>query len=367
MTPQLPQLGPAARVDVQTASARYTIDIQPGMAPKIASLLDRVSAPKRRFVVSSTTVWRLHGNAVARAIVDEPILISDGERYKTLQTVGRIYDGLLRANADRATTLIAFGGGVVGDIAGFAAATYLRGVPIVQVPTTLLAQVDSAIGGKVGVNHQLGKNLIGAFHQPLAVVVDPLLLATLPRREFRAGLYEVVKYGVIASRTLFERVDANLPAIFAREPAALMPIISESCQIKATIVGQDERESGPRRALNFGHTTGHALEAVTKYRRFRHGEAVAYGMLIAADLAVRRGAMPPADRQALASLITRMGPLPPLGDLQAAQVIEAMGRDKKVVAGRLHFVLPTSLGTTEVVTDVSNKELRTALATAGLR
>jgi 3-dehydroquinate synthase len=367
MTAQPPALAPAARIDVQAASARYTIEIQPGMAPNIGTLLDTLSAPKRRIIVSSTTVWRLHGNAIARASEDEPILIADGERYKSLQTVGRIYDGLIRANADRATTLIALGGGVVGDIAGFAAATYLRGVPVVQVPTTLLAQVDSAVGGKVGVNHQLGKNLIGAFHQPLAVVVDPLLLATLPRREFRAGLYEVVKYGVIASRSLFERVDADLPAIFARDPAALMPVISESCRIKATIVGQDERETGPRRALNFGHTTGHALEAVTKYRRFRHGEAVAYGMLIAADLAVRRGAMPPADRQALASLITRMGPLPPLGDLPAAQVIEAMGRDKKVVAGRLHFVLPTSLGTTEVVTDVSDKELRTALAAAGLR
>lgn len=365
------QLPEAARIDVQAASARYTIDIQPGLTPRLGEVLDRISAPKRRLVVSSATVWRLHGSTVARAIKndprkDEPILIADGERYKTLQTVGRIYDALVRANADRATTLIALGGGVVGDVAGFAAATYLRGVPVVQVPTTLLAQVDSAIGGKVGVNHQLGKNLIGAFHQPIAVAVDPLLLVTLPRREFRAGLYEVVKYGVIANRALFERLDADLPAIFAREPAALMPIITESCRIKARIVEQDEREAGPRRALNFGHTAGHALEAVTKYRRFRHGEAVAYGMLIAADLAVRRGAMPPSDREALTALVTRMGPLPPVGDLPAAQIIEAIGRDKKVVAGRLHFVLPTSLGTTAVVTDVSDKELRAALAAAGL-
>ena len=164
---------------------------------------------------------------------------------------------------------------MVGDIAGFAAATYLRGVPVVQVPTTLLAQVDSAIGGKVGVNHPLGKNLIGAFHQPRAVVVDPTLLATLPRREFRAGLYEVVKYGVIASRPLFDRVAATLPALFTRDADALLPIIAESCRIKAAVVEQDERETGLRRTLNFGHTAGHALEAVTKYRRFRHGEAVA--------------------------------------------------------------------------------------------
>jgi 3-dehydroquinate synthase len=372
MTAQPTQGPESARVDVQAASARYAIDIQPGLAARLGDVLDRIAAPKRRFIVSSTTVWRLHGNPVARAIkndpkTEEPILISDGERFKTLQTVGRIYDSLVRANADRATTLIALGGGVVGDVAGFAAATYLRGIPVVQVPTTLLAQVDSAVGGKVGVNHQLGKNLIGAFHQPLAVAVDPLLLGTLPRREFRAGLYEVVKYGVIASRALFERLDADLPAIFAREAGALMSIITESCRIKARIVSEDEREAGPRRALNFGHTAGHALEAVTKYRRFRHGEAVAYGMAIAADLAVRRGAMPPADRQALTTLITRMGPLPPVGDLSAAQIIEAIGRDKKVVAGRLHFVLPTSLGTTQVVTDVSEKELKTALAAAGLR
>jgi 3-dehydroquinate synthase len=367
MTLQPTEVPDAARIDVRAGSARYPVDIQPGLAERLDAVLDRVAAPKRRFVVSSATIWRLHGNTVARLTKDDPILIPDGERYKTVQTVGRIYDALIRAGADRATGLIALGGGIVGDVAGFAAATFLRGIPVVQVPTTLLAQVDSAIGGKVGVNHALGKNLIGAFHQPLAVAVDPLFLRTLPRREFRAGLYEVVKYGVIASRTLFDHIDSNLQAIFAREHAALMPIITESCGIKAAIVEQDEREAGPRRALNFGHTAGHALEAVTKYRRFRHGEAVAYGMLIAADLAVRRGAMPNEDRQALAALITRMGPLPPISDLPAAQVLEAIGRDKKVVAGRLHFVLPTSLGTTEAVTDVSDKELGVALAAAGLR
>ncbi len=372
MTSQPTQPAESAHLDVHAASARYAVDIGPGLAERLSTILDRVHAPARRFVVSSATIWRLHGRSIASAmkegtIEDSPILIPDGERYKTVQTVGRVYDALIRTNADRATTLIAFGGGVIGDVVGFAAATYLRGIPVVQVPTTLLAQVDSAIGGKVGVNHALGKNLIGAFHQPLAVVIDPLLLGTLPRREFRAGLYEVVKYGVIASRTLFERVDSGLPAIFAREPSALMPILTESCRIKATIVGEDERESGPRRALNFGHTAGHALEAVTKYRRFRHGEAVAYGMLVAADLAVRRGAMSEADREALAALITRMGPLPPVGDLPAAQIIEAMGRDKKVVAGRLHFVLPRSLGETQMVTDVTDAEMRAALGAIGVR
>ena len=196
-------------------------------------------------------------------------------------------------------------------MAGFAAATYLRGIALVHVPTTLLAQVDSAIGGKVGVNHPLGKNLIGSFYQPHAVVIDPLVLATLPRREFRAGLYEVIKYGMTSSRSLFERVARERQAIFARTPDALTPIIAESCRIKASVVAADEREAGPRRILNFGHTAGHALEAVTKYRRFRHGEAVAYGMLVAAELARARGALADLDRQALADLIASLGPLPP--------------------------------------------------------
>jgi 3-dehydroquinate synthase len=298
---------------------------------------------------------------------EEPILLPDGERYKNVTTVMRIYDALIRASADRASCLIAVGGGVVGDITGFAAATYLRGVPVVQVPTTLLAQVDSAIGGKTGVNHPLGKNLIGAYHQPLAVLVDPALLATLPRREFRAGLYEAIKYGIIASRALFETITQDLPKLFARDATALVPVIAESCRIKADIVGLDERESGPRRALNFGHTAGHALEAVTKYRRFRHGEAVAYGMLVAAELGVRRGTFTAADRDALAMLIAQMGPLPPIGDLPVSELLQAMGRDKKVVAGKLHFVLPTSIGSTTTVTNVATNELVEALAAIGVR
>jgi 3-dehydroquinate synthase len=312
-------------------------------------------------------VWGQHGEAFAGLSTDEPILLPDGERHKTLATVMRIYDALIRAAADRATCLIAVGGGVVGDITGFAAATFLRGVPVVQVPTTLLAQVDSAIGGKTGVNHPLGKNLIGAYHQPLAVVVDPLLLGTLPRREFRAGLYEVIKYGIIASRPLFARIADGLPKLFARDTESLVPVIAESCRIKAEVVGADEREAGPRRALNFGHTAGHALEAVTKYRRFRHGEAVAYGMLVAAELAVRRGTLDPADRTQLAELIAKMGPLPPVGDLPAADLIQAMRRDKKVVAGTLHFILPAGIGATTVATDVSEGELREALAAIGVR
>src|SRR5687767_3022562 len=312
----------AIRIDVRAASAAYPVQIAAGSSGALARLLDDIRAPGRRFIVSTAPVWQLHGDAVRGVTREDPILLPDGERHKTVATVTRIYDALIRAAADRASTIVAIGGGVTGDIAGFAAATYLRGVPVVQVPTTLLAQVDSAVGGKVGVNHPMGKNLIGAFHAPLAVAIDPTLLGTLPRREFRAGLYEVVKYGVIASRDLFDRVASNLSALFAREPGKLVPVIADSCAIKAGIVEADERETGVRRTLNFGHTAGHALEAVTKYRRFRHGEAIAYGMLVAAQLGVARGTFDPAARDELSALIVQMGPLPAVADLSAAQVVE---------------------------------------------
>jgi 3-dehydroquinate synthase len=352
---------------VRAASASYPVEIAPNLSERVSASLDALQLPRRRFIVASTTVWRLHGERFHTVTNEEPILLPDGERYKQLATVGRVYDALVRAQADRASAIIAIGGGVLGDIAGFAAATFLRGVPFVQIPTTLLAQVDSAIGGKVGVNHPMGKNLIGAFHQPAAVLVDPVLLATLPRREFRAGLYEVVKYGLIASPALFDRIAAGLDALFARDVAALVPAISECCTIKASIVERDERESGPRRVLNLGHTVGHALEAVTKYRRFRHGEAVGYGLLAAAEVSVARGVMPAADRDALAAMIAKMGPLPAVADLDAAQLVEAAGRDKKVIAGTLHFVLPGPIGTTEIATDVTSAELLRALVGIGLR
>ena len=289
---------------------------------------------------------------------EEPILIPDGERFKHLATVGRIYDALIRAGADRASAIVAVGGGVIGDVAGFAAATYLRGIPVVQVPTTLLAQVDSAVGGKVGVNHAAGKNLIGAFHPPATVVVDPELLATLPRREFRAGLYEVVKYGVIASRPLFDRTSRDLAALFARDAAALLPGRRRVLPHQ----GEDRRSrtsanQGCAARSTSGTPLGHALEAVTKYRRFRHGEAVGYGMLAASALAVARGVLPDADRAELASLITQMGPLPAVSDLSATEVVDAIKRDKKVIAGRLHFVLPDRHRRDDDVNDVTLEEL----------
>ena len=356
------------RVDVHAGSRASTIWIGHGVTERAGALLDAHRAGGTRFVVSSPGVWRLHGERIARALGGgDPVLIPDGERFKNLQSVSRIYEALIRAGADRGCTIVAVGGGVIGDTAGFAAATFLRGVTLVHIPTTLLAQVDSSIGGKVGVNLALGKNLVGAFHQPALVLTDPLLLATLPRREFRAGLYEVVKYGMIASRDLFERVTRDTKALFAREERVLDPVIVESCRIKADVVSRDERERDLRRILNYGHTVGHALEAVTTYRRFRHGEAIAFGMLAAADLAVARGALAELERQALARLIAQLGPLPPVSDLSIGEVIEAMRRDKKVVDGRLHFVIAIQIGATMTIDDVTEGELRAVLERLGLK
>ena len=356
------------RIDVATPSRAYAITLGDGVLDRLPRMLDDLHLPERRFIVSSPLVWRLHGARLARVTPGaEPILVPDGERFKQLQTVSRVYDALIRANADRASTLVTFGGGVIGDMAGFAAATYLRGLALVHVPTTLLGQVDSAIGGKVGVNHALGKNLIGAFYQPHAVVIDPSVLATLPRREFRAGLYEVIKYGMTSSPSLFDRIARERTAIFSQEPQVIADVIAESCRIKATVVSTDEREAGPRRILNFGHTAGHALEAVTKYRRYRHGEAVAYGMLVAAELASGRGALADADKKALADLIASLGPLPAIADLSKGDLLDAMKHDKKMAAGRLHFVLPTAIGATAIVDDVTEKEMKEALTKVGFK
>ena len=359
---------PPIRIDVTTDSAAYPVLIGTGMSGALGSLLETHRFSARPIVVSSPTVWKLHGARITRGLRAAPVvLIPDGERAKQSRTLMKIYDALVEARADRGTGLVGIGGGVVGDVTGYAAATYLRGIAVAHVPTTLLAQVDSAVGGKVGINHPLGKNLIGAFHQPRLVAIDPSVLRTLPPREFRAGLYEVVKYGMAFEAPLFEQLRGNLRRILRRDVDALTPVIAESCRIKAGVVMQDERERGPRRLLNFGHTAGHALEAVTKYRRFRHGEAIAWGMLVAADVSVARGALHEDGLHALAGLIGALGPLPRLSDLRSSDVIEAMRRDKKVVDGRLHFVIATDVGCGQIVDDVSEQELRAALIRVGLK
>jgi 3-dehydroquinate synthase len=360
------QLTAPVRVDVAAGTHGSTIWIGDGVVAGLKTLLDEHRISARRFIVSNPTIWKLHGSRFAGLASTDPILLSDGERYKNLKSVARVYDALIRGHADRGSALIAVGGGVIGDSAGFAAATFLRGITLVQVPTTLLAQIDSSIGGKVGVNHALGKNLIGAFHQARIVAIDPSLLKTLPRREFRSGLYEVVKYGIIANRELFDRLAQNTKRVFSQDPDILLPSIVESCRIKADVVSKDEREGGLRRILNFGHTVGHALEAVTHYRRFTHGEAIAYGMIAAADLSARRGLLAAAEFDRIKDVVTSLGKLPPVADLSPGDILDAVGRDKKVVNGRLHFVLTTSIGATATVDDVTEDELRAVVSRLGL-
>jgi len=356
------------KIDVTSERSTYPVFIGSGLSSDVGGVLEAHKLAGELLVVSCPPVWRLHGHRLGNLPGKEgPALIPDGERAKNLPTVTRIYEALVKRRFDRSAALLAFGGGVVGDVAGFAAATYLRGIRLVQMPTTLLAQVDSAIGGKVGVNLSAGKNLVGAFHPPSMVLCDPDVLASLPRREFRAGFYEVIKYGVIRSRPLFDRLLPNLKAIFAHDAALLSSIVSECCRIKAEVVSADERESGPRRILNFGHTIGHALEAITKYRRFRHGEAIAYGMLAAAQISVARGTMSAGDEGRLKDLIVHLGPLPPIGDLKASEALEVIAMDKKVVAGRLHFVLAEGIGSTRIVDDVTKTELTAAMTQGGLK
>ncbi|MCC7124601.1 MAG: 3-dehydroquinate synthase [Acidobacteria bacterium] len=360
----------ATRIEVTAGAGAYPVVVGAGALDSLPALLDDAGLGSQLVVVSSPIVWELHGRRVATLLkkrVKAPVLIPDGERAKTLQTLARIYEALIKARADRSVTIIALGGGVIGDMVGFAAASYLRGVRLVHIPTTLMAQVDSAIGGKVGVNHALGKNLIGAFHPPKLVLADPAVLSTLPRREFRAGLYEVIKYGVIATPSLITDIHTKRAALFAHDAVAVEPVVRESCRIKAAIVSADERESGERRTLNFGHTVGHALEAVTDYRRFRHGEAVAYGMIAAAEIGAHRGVTPARALDAIRAVVTELGPLPPVSDLRASEIVAATKRDKKVVSGTLHFVVSTGLGTTSELTDVTDKELKLALKTMGIR
>jgi 3-dehydroquinate synthase len=358
---------PPIRLEVTSSAGAYPVVIAPGSVATLPQLLDQYAPGSERVVVSSPLVWELHHGAFRKLMLGhEPVLVPDGERFKTLATVGRVYEALIQKPADRSAIVIAVGGGVIGDLVGFAAATYLRGVRLVHVPTTLLAQVDSAIGGKVGVNHALGKNLIGAFHPPRLVVADTDLLATLPRREFRAGLYEVIKYGVISSPSLLDRVASSLNALFEREPEALAAVVADSCRIKADVVSVDERESGGRRVLNFGHTVGHALEAVTKYRRFRHGEAVAYGMLAALSLGVQRKITPKDTSSRVSELIAKLGPLPPVADLSVKEIMAAISRDKKIVAGTLHFIAAMELGRTTELKDVTEQQLKAALHEIGV-
>ncbi len=351
-------------LQVDVGHARYPISIGPGLLADAASLAPQIGG-RDLAVVTNTTVAPLYLARLTAALRGRRIVecvLPDGERFKNLDTVGRVFDALVGAGMNRDALVVALGGGVVGDIAGFAAACYQRGVGYVQIPTTLLAQVDSSVGGKTGVNHPGGKNLIGAFHQPLAVIADTDTLATLPDRELRAGLAEVIKYGCVRDAELFDWLDGHVERLAAREPQALALAIGRSCAIKAAVVSQDEREGGLRAILNFGHTFGHAIESATGYETYLHGEAVSVGMVMAADLSRRLGFI---DRQAferVRDLLARAG-LPVLApSIGARRAFDLMRMDKKVLAGTMRLVLLEKLGRAVVTGDYERQALEATLA-----
>jgi 3-dehydroquinate synthase len=344
----------------------YPIHVGAGLLRDAGVLLAPLLPRPRVVIVSNPVVaahWLppLHASLSAAGVACESILVPDGEVHKSWATLHDLLTRLLEVRAERSTTLVALGGGVVGDLTGFAAAIYQRGMPFVQVPTTLLAQVDSSVGGKTGVNHPLGKNMIGAFHQPRAVLIDTDCLSTLPDRELAAGFAEVVKTAAIRDLPFFEWLETNGSRIKGRDADALVHAVTESCRIKAQIVAADEREAGERALLNFGHTFGHAIETGVGYGEWLHGEAVAAGMVLAAKLSQRLRFIDGADVERLRSLVQRGGLPVDAPQLGAERYLALMGRDKKVVAGSIRFVLLRSLGEAIVSADVPEAELRKVL------
>jgi 3-dehydroquinate synthase len=341
-------------VSVELGERTYRIVIGRDLIPCTGTLLKELRCKGKVGIITDSNVARHYLKPVTRSVVDAgfqiaSVIVPPGERTKSLRTVSRILDELARRKFERQSTLLALGGGVIGDIAGFAAAIYLRGMPFVQIPTSLVAQVDSSVGGKTGVDHQLGKNLIGAFHQPRSVLIDTSTLRTLPAREWIAGLAEVIKYGVIADDTFFDFLDHNIEQIVHYDEEAVSRIIMRSCEIKAQVVAQDERESDRRRILNFGHTIGHALEAASGYRGLVHGEAVAIGMIQEADIARYLGLCGMDVVERIRHLVRAAGLPHVLPRISFAKLWGAMQSDKKVLHGTVYCVLPKRIGDVAIV------------------
>jgi 3-dehydroquinate synthase len=332
---------------VQTPQHTYDAIVERGAIRRIEEHLPPGFG--KVFVVTTKDVWDLHGSNF-EDIPHHAIFFPGGESRKRLAEVEAMAEQMVAAGADRSSVVVAFGGGIVNDTAGFLAAIFMRGIPVLQIPTTLLAQVDAAVGGKTGVNLVSGKNLLGSFHQPLAVLIDPDVLQTLPEREYRAGLYEIIKCGVIRDANLFRLLDEAMSSVLAQEPSIVEKIIADAVRIKAEVVSADEREGGLRRILNFGHTVGHALESETQYSRFLHGEAVAFGMRVATVLAERVTDLK--DAAEIDRVIAKYGPIPPLSGISAANLAKRLGSDKKTIQGNVHFVLPTRIGEVTVVSGV---------------
>ncbi|MGA3082660.1 MAG: 3-dehydroquinate synthase [Terracidiphilus sp.] len=351
-------------IRVATPSAKYDVMAGSGLLESLAPRIQRVAGklPRRVFVLTSPPIWALWGESFLKSFAEPPIalFLPPGERHKSLASVEKLLRQMAAAGGDRGSLLIAFGGGIVGDVGGFVAAIFMRGIPYIQVPTTFLAQVDSSVGGKTGVNLPEGKNLVGSFHHPLAVFADIGLLGTLSDRELRAGLMESVKAGIIRDRALVRFMEQHAGEVLGRDPKALEKVIAASIRMKAGVVNLDERESGLRMILNFGHTVGHAIEQATRYKALLHGEAVGWGMVAALYLARERGTISQAQFARLEKLVHLYGPLPAL-KLRAAKLIAATGGDKKNVGGVRRFVLPVGIGDAGVVEDVTPAELEAAV------
>jgi 3-dehydroquinate synthase len=355
------------RIPIQTASASYEAVIEHGLLARTGAILrELLGGAPPFFVVTVPPVRRRWGKPLLRSLKSagfsaQVIEIRDGERFKRLATVETLSEKLLKLGADRKAVVLAFGGGVIGDVAGMLASVYMRGVKLVQIPTTVQAQLDAAIGGKTGVNLRAGKNLVGTFYQPQIVLIDPATLSTLPPREFRAGMYEALKAGVIGNPELFARLENSSIASLRKDKDLLTWVLAESVRLKAQVVSADEKEGDLRRVLNFGHTIGHALEAATNYRTFLHGEAVAWGMIAATKIAAEIGLCDYALYERIANATRAWGSLPKV-TIPTAKALELMQSDKKTEAGSIHFVLPREIGKVEIVKDVPQGAIAAALA-----
>jgi 3-dehydroquinate synthase len=350
---------------VETPQHSYPAVVERGVIASTAQYLPPKAG--KVFVVSTEDVWRHVGGRLAGALSDVPyelLFLPGGEDQKRLAPLEVLADRMVELGGDRTSVVIAFGGGIVTDMAGFLAAIFMRGIPLVQISTTLLGQVDASIGGKTGVNLVSGKNLIGSFHPPYSVLIDPEVLDTLPIREYRAGLYEIIKAGIIRERGLWDFLAAESPAVLARHPHAVDRIIDDSVRMKAEVVSSDEREGDLRRILNFGHTFGHALESETSYTRFLHGEAVAWGMRAAVYLAQTTGHLSAEDSVEILDVIRLYGPIPPLDGIDAGNLLARLVHDKKTVQGKVHFILPVRIGECTVVSGIDDRLVLAAIRSA---
>jgi 3-dehydroquinate synthase len=348
-------------LEVRTSQSVYPNIVERGITQRVRDFVPRSTS--KVFVVTTEDVWSLHGRAMNADFGRElnVLFFPGGEVNKRLDMLESLAEQMSEKGADRQSLVIGFGGGIVTDVSGFLAAVFMRGIPILQVPTTLLAQVDAAIGGKTGVNLTTGKNLVGSFHQPIAVLIDPEVLSTLPDREYRAGLYEVIKCGVIRDPELFDLFGERTEEILSLTPNEVDEIVARAVQVKVDVVSADEKESDLRRILNFGHTIGHALEAATGYLRFLHGEAIGWGMVVATCLSRLLGLIDRADARRISETVGKLGPLPPAHDLNIDELIALTGRDKKTLQGKVHWVLPTRIGQVEIVSGIDHSVLREAI------